>query len=308
MTATGHHPTARRTATIALGAAPLPRRPSAALPGEIRVAGPLGEHYPSMLSDAEYVRFREMLQSRTGISLGDQRKSLVAGRLIKRLRQLDTTSFADYYQRVSQCSREQQIAIDLLTTNETWFFREAVHFDFLAKEVLPSLRQQDKVRVWSAACSSGEEPYSLAMLLDRQLPAGNWEVLASDISSRVLEHARRGEYGNARTDGIPAADRQRYCRPGPGTGFTVSEELRRRVRFEQINLVAPLPQVGSFDVIFLRNAMIYFDRETKMEVVARMLPLLKPGGYFIVSQMESLYGLTDQLQSVRPSIYRKPQA
>jgi chemotaxis protein methyltransferase CheR len=272
----------------------------------MRVTGPRGEHYPSLLSDADYGRFREMLQSRTGISLGDQRKSLVAGRLIKRLRQLDTTSFADYYQRVSGCSREQQIAIDLLTTNETWFFREQVHFDFLAQEVLPSLRQQEKVRVWSAACSSGEEPYSLAMLLDRQLPAGNWEVVASDISSRVLEHARRGEYANTRTDGISSADRQRYCRPGPGNGFTVAEELRRRVRFEQVNLIAPLPALGSFDVIFLRNAMIYFNRQTKAKVVAQLLPQLKPGGYFIVSQMESLYGLTDQVQAVRPSIYRKP--
>lgn len=272
------------------------------------IRSPSGEPYPDLLSDADYARFREMLQHRTGISLGEQRKSLVAGRLIKRLRQLETTSFTDYYQRVSRCSREQQIAIDLLTTNETWFFREPVHFDFLAQEVLPALKQQGSARLWSAACSSGEEPYSLAMLCQRQWSGGNWEILASDISSRVLDHARRGEYANTRTEGISSADRQRHCRPGPSGNFTISEELQRKVRFEQINLVAPLPQLGSFDVIFLRNAMIYFNRETKMEVVARMLPLLKPGGYFIVSQMESLYGLTDQLQSVRPSIYRKPQA
>ena len=263
------------------------------------------------LRDDEFHQFRSWLHRTAGISLSPAKKALVAGRLSKRLKHHELTSYGDYFRLITQGAEaaELQIALDLLTTNETYFFREPKHFDFLRGQVLPKAPPQKTFRLWSAASSSGEEPYSLAMTLADGLPDTPWEIVASDISSRVLEKARSGHYAMERVHNIPQHLLARHCLKGTGSQegtFLVERNLRSRVQFMQINLNSALPKIGEFDVIFLRNVMIYFDMDTKRQVVARMLPLLKPGGYFIVSHSESLNGITESLKLITPSTYRKP--
>jgi chemotaxis protein methyltransferase CheR len=265
------------------------------------------------LSDQEFRQFQTMIYDIAGISMSPAKKPLVSGRLAKRVRQQGLNSYGDYFRILMQKDKrdELQVAIDLLTTNETYFFREPKHFDFMRQHV-PALHRPGKpFRVWSAASSSGEEPYTIAMVLADVLGGDAWEVVGSDISSRVLEKARGGHYPMTRIDGIPRHYLSRFCLKGTGPQegtFLVDHSLRNRVSFLQVNLNETLPKLGEFDMIFLRNVMIYFDMETKQQVVARMLPLLRPGGYFMVSHSESLNGITDALRIVTPSVYRKPDA
>lgn len=265
------------------------------------------------ITDQEFAQFQKLIHGIAGISMSAAKKPLVSGRLAKRLAHHGVGSYADYFRILQDDSTrgELQIAVDLLTTNETYFFREPKHFDFLRDQVLPKHRSGRPFRVWSAACSSGEEPYTLAMVLADGLGDAPWDILGSDISTRVLEKARGGHYSLERTKGISQQHLSRYCLKGVGSQagtFLVDRRLRQQVLFRQINLNEPLPQLGEFDVVFLRNVMIYFNMETKSQVVRRILPLLRPGGYFIVSHSESLNGVTDELKVVTPSIYRKPHA
>jgi chemotaxis protein methyltransferase CheR len=268
--------------------------------------------YGIELTESEFRQFRDLIFRVAGISMSAAKKQLVVGRLARRVKHFGLKSYGDYYRLLTRpdSTAELQIAVDLLTTNETYFFREPRHFSFLREQVLPSLKGRQGVRVWSAACSSGEEPYSIAMTLEDCLGDQPWEVIGSDISTRVLDRARSGHYPMERAEDIPPAFLTRYCLKGvddqDGT-FLVSRALRSRVRFMQVNLNADLPKLGEFDVIFLRNVMIYFDAETKRDVVGRLLPFLKPGGYFLVSHSETLHGITEELQMVLPSIYVKPR-
>lgn len=259
------------------------------------------------IAEAEFDALREWLHTHAGISLTPAKRPLVTSRLARRLRELQIASYTQYLAVIADNAAERQLALDLLTTNETYFFREPAHFEFL-RRLVPQLPAGQPVRIWSAACSTGEEPYSIAMTLSELLPGRAWEVLGTDISQRVLESARAGHYRLARTSGIPQALLQRHCLKGVGTQdgtLLVNRTLRARVRFEPVNLNAPLPDFGTFDVIFLRNVMIYFDEATKRDVVARMLPLLRPGGHFIIGHSESLNGITTALRTVSPSIYRR---
>ncbi len=261
------------------------------------------------LHDHEFTRFRQMIQRIAGISLSPTKKALVAGRLAKRLKHHNLSSYQDYLQLISKRQDELQVAVDLLTTNETHFFREQKHFDFLRERILPKHAPGRPFRVWSAASSSGQEAYSLAMLLADQRGDTAWEVFGSDISTRILDKARAALYALDQADEIPAAYRKAYCLKGVGNQagqFTLDPALRRRVRFQQINLNEHLPQVGEFDVILLRNVMIYFSAETKQQVVARLVERLRPGGWFIVGHSESLTGLSHGLVAEQPSVYRKP--
>lgn len=263
------------------------------------------------LKDSEFQQFKSWLHATAGINLSDAKKALVAGRLSKRLKHYELSSYGDYFKLISQkdAAVELQMALDLLTTNETYFFREPKHFEFLSKHILPHATPGKTFRVWSGASSSGEEPYTLAMTLAEGLPSTPWEIVGSDISSRVLEKARSGHYAIERAHNIPQHLLSKYCLKGTGTQegtFLMDRSLRNRMQFMQINLNTALPKLGEFDVIFLRNVMIYFDTETKRKVVARMLPMLKSGGYFIVSHSESLNGINDTLKAVSASIYRKP--
>ena len=232
------------------------------------------------------------------------------GRLAARLRHYQLRTYGEYFHllHLGAHPAETQIAIDLLTTNETHFFREPKHFNFLREKILSGGNPRRELRVWSAATSSGEEAYSLAMTLSATLANAPWEVLASDLSSRALERARAGHYSLARAKSIPRHLLQAYCLKGVGAQagtFLIAPQLRSRVQCAQINLVNMLPPIGEFEFIFLRNVMIYFDAPTKREVVARVLRHLRPGGYLIVGHAETLSGVTDALKSEMPSIYRK---
>jgi chemotaxis protein methyltransferase CheR len=269
-------------------------------------------HQP-LLSDQEFRQFQAMIYDIAGISLSDAKKPLVSGRLAKRVKQYGLVSYGDYFRLLMQQDQraELQNAIDLLTTNETYFFREPKHFDFLRQHIADLQRPGRAFRVWSAASSSGEEPYTIAMVLADMLGDAPWEVVGSDISTRVLDTARKGHYPMKRIEGIPKHCLSKYCLKGVGPQegtFLIDRSLRSRVSFQQVNLNESLPKLGEFDVIFLRNVMIYFDMETKRQVVARMLPLLRPGGYFFVSHSESLNGINETLRVVTPSVYRKPDA
>lgn len=263
------------------------------------------------ITDQEFALFQRLIYRLAGISLSPVKKILLVGRLSKRLVHHGFETFSEYYRLLSSGKHpdELQLFIDLLTTNETYFFREPQHFDFLRTEILARHSGPKPFRIWSGACSSGEEPYSMAMVLAEALPRAQWEVFASDISMTILERARAGLYPLERTNGISTEMLRKYCLKGVNAQqgkLLVAPELRQKVRFAQVNLTEPITGVGEFDVIFLRNVMIYFDAETKRNVVHNMLPSLKPGGYFIVGHSESLNGITDRLLSLRPTIYRKP--
>jgi len=260
------------------------------------------------ISDSDFAHFQQMIFSIAGISMTPAKKALVTGRLARRLKHHGLDCYGEYFKLLSRQQDEMQVAVDLLTTNETYFFREPKHFDFLRDRILPEHPPGRTFRVWSAASSSGEEAYTLAMVLADKLGATPWEILGSDISTRVLDKARSGLYPMERIRGIPQASLRAHCLKGVGNqegSFIIDPALRRHVRFEQINLNESLPNVGEFDVIFLRNVMIYFQTDTKRQVVARLLAKLRPGGYFIVGHSESLNGLAQGLETVAPSICRK---
>lgn len=263
---------------------------------------------PQDISDREFAQLQQWLYQSAGIFLGPAKKALVVGRLSKRLAALGCAGFSDYLKVLANAVSviERQAALDLLTTNETYFFREQKHFEFLVDEVLRKRIPGRALRIWSAACSSGEEPYTLAVVLSEHGHSGPWEVIASDISTRVLAQAKSGVYPLERVRDVPKAYLHKYFLRGTGPHreqVMVTKSLRQRVRFLHLNLNAPLPNLGEFDVVFLRNVMIYFDQPTKASLVNRICAMLKPGGLFIVGHAESLNGISTKLKCVRPSIY-----
>jgi len=260
------------------------------------------------ISDAEFHKFARLLHQHAGIHLSERKKVMLATRLHRRLRHYGLHSFNQYYRLVTEGEQpgELQVMIDHLTTNETHFFREPAHFRFLTE--LVRSQTLDHWRIWCAASSSGEEVYTLAMVLDNALGAGRWSILGSDISSRMLQQARRGVYPEEDNVSIPEPLLKRYCLQGIGAqagNFAIDRRLKRNIELRQINLTAPLPSIGQFDVIFIRNVMIYFDQSTKHQVVKRVVAQLRPGGYILTSHSETLHGITPELKMVRPSIYRK---
>ncbi len=262
------------------------------------------------LSDREFERFQRFIHQAAGIHLSPAKKALVSGRLARRLQHHGLAHYTDYLALLDRDAdgAEAQTAVDLLTTNETYFFREGKHFDRL-RALADEAPRGHTFRVWSAACSSGEEPYSMAMVLADVRADRPWEIVGSDISTRVLQRARSGHYPLERARQVPPAYLKRFCLKGrdeqDGT-LLVARALRERVKLLQVNLNAPLPaELGSFDVVFLRNVMIYFNPETKQQVVARVLGTLRRGGCFIVGHSESLNGMMDGVQQLSPSVYRK---
>ncbi len=265
------------------------------------------------LDDTELALFKKLLYGIAGIHLTPAKKALVQGRLAKRVKHYGLASYRDYHRLITEREDELQVAVDLLTTNETYFFREAKHFEWLRAFAAARRRNGRPLRVWSAASSSGEEAYTIAMVLADTLGDGPmappWEVVGTDISTRMLEQARKGLYDQHRARDLPRPYLHKYCLKGVGGQagkILVDPALRRRVQFSQVNLNEPLPDVGGFDVIFLRNVMIYFQPETKQRVVERLIHCLRPGGGFLVGHSETLSGITRSLTAEAPSIYRKP--
>ncbi|WP_409420747.1 CheR family methyltransferase [Pseudaeromonas sp. ZJS20] len=261
------------------------------------------------LEETEFRQIRDLMRRVSGITMADHKRQLVAGRLMKRVRALACGSFADYVGILlaPASDEERRLAVDLLTTNETYFFREEGHFQFLRQWA--QQQSPPPLRFWSAACSSGEEVYSLAMLLSDVLPQANWQLHGSDLCRHALQTALAAVYPLSRTEAIPEAWKKRYCLKGIGEmdGYLqVGASLRRRVAFHCLNLNEPLPSDwGQFDVIFLRNMLIYFDAQGKQKIVQGLLPHLSARGLLFVGHSESLQGLSLPLVPCGPSVYRK---
>lgn len=266
----------------------------------------------ALITDREFGLFQRLIYRLAGISMSDSKKVLMVGRLGKRLRHYGLDNFADYYRLLASGEHpdELQLMVDLLTTNETYFFREPAHFDFLAQ--FAARRRGANFRVWSGACSSGEEPYTIAMVLAETLGlSANWEIVASDISLSILERARSGLFPMERGSGISEKLLKKYCLKGvreQAGNFRVDTRLGERISFRQLNLIdLQAGGLGQFDLIFLRNVMIYFDNETKRKVIRNMLPHLRRDGVFVVGHSETLNGLTDELVALRPTLYCYPE-
>lgn len=260
------------------------------------------------ISSQEFDGLRNWLYQLAGIHLQESKRALVSARLTKRLVALQCSNLHDYMGLLRRSPDEVQAALNLLTTNETSFFREPEHFDFLRSVAQLEACPERPFRVWSAACSSGEEPYSIAMVLAEVLGDRPWEVVATDLSTRVLQMAKAGRYPEQKVVSIPKPALHRHFLKGIGVQagqFLVAPELRRRVVFGHINLTVAPRSIGSFDFIFLRNVMIYFDLAAKRQVVANVTNQLRGGGYLLIGHSESLNGVADQLHVVRPSIYRR---
>lgn len=268
---------------------------------------------PRAITDQEFAQFQRFIFDAAGITLSSAKKALVTGRLARRLEQCQVDSYGAYLRLLvsGTVPEEVQIAVDQLTTNETYFFREMKHFDFLREQALAAKSRSQPFRVWSAASSSGEEAYSIAMVLADCIETTPWEVVGSDISTKVLEGAARALYSNERGRHIPPAYLRRFCLKGTGTyagQLLIDRALRNRVRFMQVNLNTALPEMGQFDVVFLRNVLIYFNDDTKRQVVTRVISGVKPGGHLFIGHSESLNGINDSVDVLFPSIYRKPQS
>jgi len=273
----------------------------------------------STLAPGVFSKFQQLIYREAGIWLAIHKHALLTGRLARRLRLLGLKDMQEYYQLVTQPDQqhERAVMIDCITTNETHFFREPRHFDYLERQVFPRWQQEaaagDRVmrlRVWSAGCSSGEEPYSLAMLLLKNFPESKgWdiEVLGTDISTRVLEKARAATYPIEKSKDIPAEHLRAYMLKGRGDHkamMKVSPELHRVVRFARVNLHADsYPILGSFDLIFCRNVLIYFDQESKIKVIGGILRHLSPSGLLFVGHSEHLGAMAPSLRTVAPTIH-----
>ena len=266
------------------------------------------------LTAAEFDRIRRLAYDNFGLDLRQGKEDLVKARLGRHIRQAKLHSFDEYCRYVQEDRSGQALAamIDSLTTNFTAFFREPAHFAFLRHEVLPWVGGRPLIRLWSAACSTGEEPYTLAICLLEGLGsavADRVRILATDISMRALDVARQGVYAAQRCEGIPQELARRYLLRGEGNRhgwYRVKPEVRRMVEFRRLNLMDGHARLGAFPLILCRNVMIYFDRPTRERLVHRMAALLEPGGFLFVGHAESLTGLEQPLEYVRPAVYRKP--
>jgi chemotaxis protein methyltransferase CheR len=266
-------------------------------------------------SDADFQRVRRMVHQQLGIALSDSKRQLVYGRLSRRLRALHLREFDTYLQRVEGGDREElQHFRNAITTNLTSFFRENHHFEFLANQLMPHLEFQNRasrrIRIWSAGCSTGEEPYSIAMVLLESAShlVRNWDVriLATDIDTNVLDHATRGVYSNERLEKMDSTRQLRWFDRVPGhEQFQVSDAVRQLVTFRELNLISDWPMKGPFDVIFCRNVIIYFDRETQRHIVGRMQGLQRPGDYLVLGHSESLLDISADYRLVGNTINRR---
>jgi chemotaxis protein methyltransferase CheR len=266
------------------------------------------------LTNEQFGVIRELVHRVSGISLSDGKKDLVRSRLNKRLRTLDLDSYDDYIEMVRRDGSGQELTnlLDAISTNVTEFFREAAHFEFLRKLVQEKAAAgQRRLRIWSAGCSSGQEPYTIAITLLEALDGlRGWDakVLATDISTNVLDKAQQGIYDAASLGKMDRTLRTRYFGRAPGSGddtVQVKPEVRRLIRFGRLNLMGDWPMKGPFDAIFCRNVMIYFEKPTQMKLVSRYWDLLAPSGVLFIGHSENLRGFEHKFDPVQPTVYRK---
>jgi chemotaxis protein methyltransferase CheR len=271
-----------------------------------------------VLTEAEFVRFQHFLEQQTGIHLSDAKRPLLVARLARRLRHLGLTSFSAYYDHVIDDRHlpERTAMFDAISTNETHFFREPRQFELLTTTVFPRWKAEAaegkrarSIKVWSAGCSTGEEPYSLAMLLLEHFDSSEWQlrVEATDLSTRVLETARQGLWPIRKAAEIPTDLRRRFMLRGTGAQegfFKAGEEVRAIIRLGRVNLNDDVyPMASDFDVILCRNVLIYFTHAQRLRVTGTLLSHLLPGGYFLLGHSETMSGLANGPRSVIPTVY-----
>lgn len=272
----------------------------------------------SELKDIDYERISRLIYEQCGINLHEGKKELVRARLGKRLREGKFRSFGEYYHYVTtdEGTTELISMINSLSTNLTFFFREESHFDKLRNIIKPMVktskheRLSGKLLIWSAGCSTGEEPYSIAMTVCESVNglSGEVKIIATDISTKVLQTAEKGIFGKERMNNVPPAMLKKYFQMGFGTcdgQFLIKKNIRNMVEFSRFNLMDTPPPNYRFDIIFCRNVMIYFDKPTQEALVSRFYQCLNRGGLLFVGHSESLTGLSHELKYIEPSVYRK---
>lgn len=270
------------------------------------------------LTDNEFEKFSVLIYNKTGIHLKSEKKELLNARLGKRLRASQLTSFEEYYDLVMNDSSGNELVhlINSVSTNFTSFFREKAHFDFLTSDVLPQFvnsagRNPRNITIWSSACSSGEEPYTLSMVIDqfmRSVPGVSCSILATDISTKVLGAAEKGVYPLERVEKMPKDFLHTYFQRGVGTcnGYVkVKPNIRNLVTFKRFNLMDAFPWQGEVDIIFCRNVMIYFNKETQEELVRKFYNCLSPGGFLFIGHSESLGSIKNKFRQVATTVYQK---
>ena len=292
----------------------------------VRAASTPPEHTGAADTDREF-RFtaedfeflRELIKARTGIQLGQKKREMVYGRLVRRLRALELESFEAYCRFVDGADGENELLamVNAITTNLTRFFREDHHFDHLAKEVLPAIAAREaksprpRLRIWSAGCSSGEEPYSIAMtVLDTIADLSCWDarVLATDLDTEMVRHGSEGRYDIGALKTIPPQFRGRFTtRSGRDAAehFEMADDLKQLITFKALNLLEPWPMKGPFDVVFCRNVVIYFDRPVRVALFKRIADILVDGGHLFIGHSESLLGISDRFELIGKTTYRK---
>jgi chemotaxis protein methyltransferase CheR len=262
------------------------------------------------LAPQEFDQIRQLAYRTFGLDLKTGKEELVSARLRKLVRGGGFHSFQDYYKSIVQDRTGVSLLamIDALATNHTSFLREPDHFQFLRDQVVPGLGTRDPIEVWSAACSTGEEVWTLAMVLNEALPNRRVRITASDISNKALNSAQRAVYPAERCHGVSAAWLSRYfaAEGRPPVSYAIAPALRAQVAFRRVNLVESYSWPHPFPIIFCRNVMIYFDRQTQERVIAGLSQHLEPGGYLFVGHAESLTRVSHSLEYVRPAVYRKP--
>lgn len=271
------------------------------------------------LSDEQFHKIATFIQTNVGIKMPDQKKIMVQSRLYSRLKELDIDSFDDYmdyaFQKNAQGDEEIALMINVITTNLTSFFRENQHFEYMASTALPEIaKERDTLEVWSAACSSGEEPYTLSIVVQefmRTHPGAfhNFSVLASDISSRVLDKAVNAVYPMEEVEGLPFDLKKRYfLRSKDQTTPLVrlKKSTREKVVFQRLNFMdESYPIATKKNIIFCRNALIYFDKPTQESVIRKLVRHLVPGGYLFLGHSETIFGMDLPLKTVGPTIFKK---
>ncbi|MDG6026592.1 MAG: methyltransferase [Candidatus Brocadia sp.] len=273
------------------------------------------------IDDKEFGLFQRLIYNKSGINLASSKKELLKSRLMKRLREKSLSSFKEYYQYITEedtTGEELVSMLDCISTNLTEFFRESAHFDFLSENVLPVLlenrrkNREKKIRIWCAGCSTGEEPYSISMILSdciEQLLEWDIKILATDLSTRVLKKASQGAYAKDRLRGIPNQMLNTYFERGLHNlkdCYQIKDFLKKLIVFRRLNLTDEIfPFKGQFDLIFCRNVMIYFDKQTQTELIAKFYKHLAPDGYLFIGHSESLAGTETRFRYVRPTIYQK---
>ncbi len=269
------------------------------------------------LTDQEFRLLSSFIYERSGINIQAHKKTLIKGRLTKRLRTLGLKKFKDYYEYISKSENSEEMVqmIDAVSTNVTHFFREQAHFDFLKAVIIPEMvrrvkgGEREKLRVWCAASSSGEEPYSIAMTFHDNfvgLQSEDFMILGSDISTRVLKTAEEGIYPADKLTNISKSQRLKYFDEMSNGTCRVNEILKKHMVFKRINLMDDaFPFKNPLDVIFCRNVMIYFDKKTQQKLIEKFYSHLKQGGYLFLGHSEGLTGVKHCFSYVQPSVYRK---